>query len=919
MPASKTSKTEIIDERILRLLGLEDVFDLDYGTYTTLLKEALVKHGVIGKEKIPTEEIELLRGEYKKARGKSGRFKAKSKKIKAGSISGLKIIKDKKILEGGRKVKALPSAVKTKKTDEEKGSVDQEPSKKGKIKGSKDTLENIVSSIRKSVDSIADSVKSITKVLNKGLVADKKRAENQRRLEKEKGLEGGKAGGALKKMVGAVIKPFESIFDKIFRFIFVTLLGNTFFKLLDWFNDEKNQKKIDNIFRFIKDWWPAILTGFLAFATPLGGFIATITGTLIRGLFMLARVNPALTAALALFGAGAAIPMLFPETVDEQERKIAEAEGTNEEKIKKLKEQKENLNWFQKNVQGMGPEIDEQIYRLETGQTKSYRPDDNKDKDGPQKLFNGGKVNFHPQTIRGNGGNFARGGKINKTSGVKISGAGPDTQLIAAQPGEVVINKKTVDAVGAKNLLALNSAYGGSNANKPMYAGNVRAARFGGLIRAFAEGGEVPNADSKSDPSYAKNGRALKKQKREQEGEGQTGAAQTSQRHAELLKSTDPQKIADYDAKHGTGAYAKKLQQKLSNIYQSKGYQSKVNPQSKIVPTGNVVGRENLSPKARAAIARLEDKRGLPSDMQYTRNGKKISAESFNRTKGMMNAVKEGGVKGALNHMLSGARGMFGGIFDKLDSAINNPQSFVESMGGTVRDGNIGTPTAEEQKAIDRLNAKKEKLRQTEQKLLGLKNKPKKRIQDDPLYAEYTAIENNPHHPLFEKVRGSGDLDDFGMSFSEFKKFKASKAKGKVGGGMIDINEGTGYDIPGGTADRQFLPFAGGGGIAVQPGEKLVALTKDAVDKGGAQMVESVNAKLDSNSNAWKKGGVTPLPPGSGGSKMMELPPSVIDNRKPEQMPGSVSESTDISTSPPFGMELREQIKRLYYGIGAPS
>ena len=30
---------ENIDERILRLLGLEDVFDIDYDTYMTLLRE----------------------------------------------------------------------------------------------------------------------------------------------------------------------------------------------------------------------------------------------------------------------------------------------------------------------------------------------------------------------------------------------------------------------------------------------------------------------------------------------------------------------------------------------------------------------------------------------------------------------------------------------------------------------------------------------------------------------------------------------------------------------------------------------------------------------------------------------------------------------------------------------------------------
>ena len=59
------SVSEQIDERILRLLGLEDTFDLDYDTYMTLLKEAIV----VGKDKIPQEELALLANERKRIRG----------------------------------------------------------------------------------------------------------------------------------------------------------------------------------------------------------------------------------------------------------------------------------------------------------------------------------------------------------------------------------------------------------------------------------------------------------------------------------------------------------------------------------------------------------------------------------------------------------------------------------------------------------------------------------------------------------------------------------------------------------------------------------------------------------------------------------------------------------------------------------
>ena len=40
---------------------------------------------------------------------------------------------------------------------------------------------------------------------------------------------------------------------------------------------------------------------------------------------------------------------------------------------------------------------------------------------------------------------------------------GPDTQLIAAQPGEIVMSKKQFKTYGANNLLAMNKDLGGTN------------------------------------------------------------------------------------------------------------------------------------------------------------------------------------------------------------------------------------------------------------------------------------------------------------------------------------------------------------------------------------------------------------------------------------------------------------------------
>ena len=81
--------SEKIDERILRLLGLEDVFDIDYDTYLTLLKETIVT----GVKKLPQEELALLANERKRIRGKKGRFSPKKDKITASKVATTKLLK----------------------------------------------------------------------------------------------------------------------------------------------------------------------------------------------------------------------------------------------------------------------------------------------------------------------------------------------------------------------------------------------------------------------------------------------------------------------------------------------------------------------------------------------------------------------------------------------------------------------------------------------------------------------------------------------------------------------------------------------------------------------------------------------------------------------------------------------------------
>ena len=246
--------------------------------------------------------------------------------------------------------------------------------------------------------------------------------------------------------------------------------------------------------------------------------------------------------------------------------------------------------------------------------------------------------------------------------------------------------------------------------------------------------------------------------------------ATANKRHAELMATTDPssqKRIADYDAKHGEGAYSQKLKEKLYRTYGA-GASGQTQPTAP-TPTGQVVGRENLSPQAQAAIARLEAKKGLPPDMQYTRNGKKISAEEFNRVKSG-NIIPGGGKPGGfLGGMMEGAKNMLGGMFKP---------SETETI---FRDGNIGIPTAEEQRYIDEDKAGRAKIDAKYKARDKERSKAAaKQSEHDRLFGEYRKIVMNEDHPLHRKVAGDLFTDDEGMKFEDFKKLKQQQSQAKL-------------------------------------------------------------------------------------------------------------------------------------------
>jgi hypothetical protein len=92
-------------------------------------------------------------------------------------------------------------------------------------------------------------------------------------------------------------------------------------------------------------------------------------------------------------------------------------------------------------------------------------------------FFGGGEVQ---KELNINDIAFEGGGGITDNTGMRITGAGPDTQLIAAAPGEVVMSKKAVDKYGANFFLDLNKKAGGTNI--PKIANNIQLAYGGGMV-----------------------------------------------------------------------------------------------------------------------------------------------------------------------------------------------------------------------------------------------------------------------------------------------------------------------------------------------------------------------------------------------------------------------------------------------------
>ena len=260
-----------------------------------------------------------------------------------------------------------------------------------------------LASISANVNAIKKLVTNQNK-LEKDKADDTKKArEKKKRGMKENLLEGGKKMfGAVKSAFGKVLEPAKGIFESIFNFINLFILGAGLMRILDWMGDSKNKSKITSIFRFLKDWWPAIVAALLPF---LGGI-------------------PLVIAVVAL-----AVGFL-PKIIDTVKMLFGFGKKVDEEIAKNEKDLEKSDTDVKLDEQGgedpPPPASEEKLDTTGAGEKPSVQE--------PQQFNQGGEVAGQGNT---------------------------DTVPAMLTPGEFVLTKEAVNQVGADTLYGMNAAAGG--------------------------------------------------------------------------------------------------------------------------------------------------------------------------------------------------------------------------------------------------------------------------------------------------------------------------------------------------------------------------------------------------------------------------------------------------------------------------
>ena len=287
MPSTTTSPVKILSDLGVEMVDIET--DKDYLSALMEASAILQASGQTDQRfKILTDEVRVVRARRKKEEDPTYQTKEERPEVKDPLLRVKKTTITGKAFKKGSSVGraenvAADTTGASALTIRDPSAPDVSPPSTDESSG--ESPSSVVSdSLKNSINAIAGSVDGIKQVLLKGQEEDKDAAADARRAaeeseqkKREKGLES-KVFDGLKKTGEKILKPITSLWDRLLTFITTVFLGRIMVKFIDWLGNPGNVEKLMSFFRFLKDWWPVIVAGLLAFASPLLGPVGVIAG-----------------------------------------------------------------------------------------------------------------------------------------------------------------------------------------------------------------------------------------------------------------------------------------------------------------------------------------------------------------------------------------------------------------------------------------------------------------------------------------------------------------------------------------------------------------------------------------------------------------------------------------------------------------
>ena len=450
MPKTKHSPVKLLSDLGIDVMNLSSQED-----YKSALIEGLAKlqyTGETGSErfKILANEVRRVKTEQEKA--KDPTYKTKEERppiVKKTKITGKAFKKGSSVGRAENVAADTTGASAIQKWQPQAGAPLQQAEDVTPQAQPTESLIGALKSIDSGVNSIIETLKGSNKADAKAQSDERKRLEKEAREQKEGKLEGIK--GKLANAADTVLAPVKSIFQKIWDFLKVVILGRVVMKLFEWFTNPANGEKIASLFKFLKDWWPVLVAGIMAIVGPGMIFTAGLVALLVWGI---PKIIEAVNWVKNLFGIG----------VDKELKSLeTDADKFAQDTAKGL-EKKGDVGEIVPGAKGMpgtglGKDNTEELPDTDVdpnivGETEQQAID-------LQDAAAGAEVP-----------------PIQMASGGEVPGSGTgDTVPAMLTPGEFVMSRGAVNRYGSNTLAAMNAAAGGTN--RPTRGGY----RGGGVVK----------------------------------------------------------------------------------------------------------------------------------------------------------------------------------------------------------------------------------------------------------------------------------------------------------------------------------------------------------------------------------------------------------------------------------------------------